>query len=265
MASDLRRLRIAAAIGAALTAASLATPVAAAIVTVTYRGTVASGVDTAGLFGAPGADLSGLPFLSVMKFDTTKGFFESMGAGTTVSATGGTVFGTPSPSLGATFTINGDTQTSDGAYSAQIFSFSFGPGLNADLTHLAHEKFDKVVGGDELIGENRIRFESTGTHGPLPDADLDSPYDIFPAGDILNADFEFSLTKEDAVTHAILSSYDVKGELTPTEITQTVAPVRTCGANGGPCGVPEPSTWSLMIAGFLGLGGALRRRRRQLA
>jgi hypothetical protein len=30
-------------------------------------------------------------------------------------------------------------------------------------------------------------------------------------------------------------------------------------------GVPEPSTWAMMLLGLLGVGGALRRRRRQLA
>src|SRR5947209_1526637 len=36
------------------------------------------------------------------------------------------------------------------------------------------------------------------------------------------------------------------------------------GVPGGPgttVGVPEPATWSLMLAGFLALGGALRHRR----
>jgi hypothetical protein len=32
-------------------------------------------------------------------------------------------------------------------------------------------------------------------------------------------------------------------------------------ANGLPGAIPEPATWALMLAGFAGLGGALRRRR----
>jgi hypothetical protein len=32
-----------------------------------------------------------------------------------------------------------------------------------------------------------------------------------------------------------------------------------------PIAVPEPTAWALMIAGFFGLGGMLRRRRAALA
>ncbi len=36
-------------------------------------------------------------------------------------------------------------------------------------------------------------------------------------------------------------------------------------APGQPGGVPEPSTWAMLIVGFLGVGGAIRQRRRGLA
>ncbi len=34
---------------------------------------------------------------------------------------------------------------------------------------------------------------------------------------------------------------------------------------GNPLAVPEPATWGLMLAGFAGLGAALRGRRKTLA
>jgi hypothetical protein len=41
-----------------------------------------------------------------------------------------------------------------------------------------------------------------------------------------------------------------------------------CEMGGPPCGpdaIPEPSTWAMMLVGFFGLGGLLRRRRPKAA
>jgi hypothetical protein len=37
------------------------------------------------------------------------------------------------------------------------------------------------------------------------------------------------------------------------------------GLSTAPAGVPEPTSWALMLAGFTGLGAMLRRRRAGLA
>jgi len=37
--------------------------------------------------------------------------------------------------------------------------------------------------------------------------------------------------------------------------------IRFAQPNGGGSGAPEPTTWAMMVAGFAGLGAALRRRR----
>lgn len=87
---------------------SVSVGVSSNIETVTVLGTVYSGVDKGGYFGPAGADLEGDPFSLVFVFDTSNGNF------------GGSFFGTPSPSLGAIFAINGKPMFIGGNYIASL-------------------------------------------------------------------------------------------------------------------------------------------------
>jgi hypothetical protein len=84
------------------------------IATLSVVGTVSSGVDTGGLFGPAGADLTGRPYSLVFVFDT------SLGGPTESPYPNGVVgslnSGITSPSLGATFSIGGTSRNIGGNY-----------------------------------------------------------------------------------------------------------------------------------------------------
>lgn len=92
----------------------LAAQASAAVVTVTYSGTVSSGTDYAGLFGVAGASLTGLAFTSVQAFDT------SIGRSTDVKYSGFEAHQLSGAALGATLVINGRTFVFDGDYFSLI-------------------------------------------------------------------------------------------------------------------------------------------------
>ena len=96
-------------VGAALAAVCLAGMVSAATMQAIYRGTVSSGVDGAGLFGA-GQDLTGLGFKAVFIYDTdTPGATRETTPNSDVIF-GGTGPGGTSPMRSASLTINKHTQ-----------------------------------------------------------------------------------------------------------------------------------------------------------
>jgi hypothetical protein len=82
-----------------------------------------SGYDGSGWFG--GGNITGDPFTIVYTFDTTCG---SAGC-TTYTApsngvSGGSFYGTPSPSLGAVLTINGKSWTNSGTVYGELFGYN---------------------------------------------------------------------------------------------------------------------------------------------
>lgn len=94
---------------------------AAIVVSVTYSGTVDSGYDNTGQFGAVG-DLSGASFVAKYLFDTSKGF--TYADGRTAYASGGTMYGNDSPLIGASLAINGNGLVAFGGnVQSQIYTF----------------------------------------------------------------------------------------------------------------------------------------------
>lgn len=205
----------------------MASAAQAAVVTITYSGTVKSGTDGAGLFGAAGADLSGLAFSSVFVFDDSTEIIQRNDLHYNY---GGTYVGSPSPLISVGLTIDGASyvpvmigdvsqgylaqralgiltnnyyqllQTTSGSYDGDHVSFSCYDKPKTSLGALACDLRDD---GLFLLGDNRA------TNG------------VF------------------AITSATMSP--------PVDV--------------GVSYVPEPGTWALMISGFGMVGGALRRRR----
>jgi hypothetical protein len=99
-------------------AALFGAPAHAVLVQQTYTGSVVSGDDFEGAFGAAGADLAGQPFIAVFTFDTTRGNTTtgpiSSGSGTFVQLAGGTstsdpFLGAPTPLVSATLSVAGSS------------------------------------------------------------------------------------------------------------------------------------------------------------
>ncbi len=96
--------------------AAVPVPGYSAIVTVTVGGTVSFGLDQAGLFGVAGADLTGDPFNAVYTFDTGMPGALTISSPTEVAVYGGSSYPAPTPSLGATIEIGGQSQHINGTF-----------------------------------------------------------------------------------------------------------------------------------------------------
>ncbi|WP_372785205.1 PEPxxWA-CTERM sorting domain-containing protein [Phenylobacterium sp.] len=215
----------------------------AAIMMATYTGTIAGNatLDTAGVFGTAGADLSGAAFTTTYLYDTTLGgfipfgnaaqlgFYREGGPGI-VPVFGSLAAGPTSPMTSASLVINGVTLSIGGDFA----------GL--DTRSLATISTDNIAHG---------AADSTSTWF------LDNIFDLVdvPTGD--NANFSGSDPSDSSTARA--QFHDINLNLTGLDRTIAITCVSNCPA------VPEPSTWAMMLVGFLGLGAALRRRRTTLA
>ncbi len=212
---------------AGLTVEGMATA-SAAVVDITYTGTVSAGSHS-GLFGTPG-DLTGANFVLEFRFDTSVPGIVSNSDPTINFAYGGTAFGIPAvPGLSASITINGFTQSVTPTFDSQIVGIN--SGLTSQQVHYARADTS-----------NGFQASITNSNGLLP-ATIDVPfaYTVQP-GDQMQGFFRFD--------NIFGSAY---GELTFATLTETVE---------GVSAVPEPSTWAMMILGFCGVGYMAYRRRR---
>jgi hypothetical protein len=211
---------------AALAAGVLAAGSAnAAIVTLTYTGTVADGgTDVSGAFGAMGADLSGDAFTAVFTFDTDEGTLVARNAPPVTSLTlaGGLIEGLPtfsSPGV-ASLTVNSVTET-------------FGNDLGSDY-------FAQVVSGEFQFGADV--FSSTTSPFGIVSVGSDGP------GLSLNTPYSGPVCDQQCV---------VIGGVPTLNITHLDLTIEGSFANPT---IPEPATWALMLLGFSLTGAALRRR-----
>ncbi|WP_334537188.1 PEP-CTERM sorting domain-containing protein [Bradyrhizobium sp. AZCC 2230] len=199
----------------------------AAMVNITYTGTVADGSYDQGVFGG---NIVGANFTATFKFDTSiSGAFNSFNsAGSYI--VGGSAFGGPAPGLSAALTINGITQSFTPSYDSQIYAAN--DGTNSTQEHIAGNDFN----------QNFIEASIT-NHGTLLPGTIDVPFSyIVQPGDSMQGDFHLTT----------LGLYSAQGSLNLTSVTETV---------DGVSAVPEPSTWAMMIIGFYGLGWMAYKRK----
>ena len=221
--------------GLAVCLASIA-PASAAIVTVTYNGIVASGEDPVGFFHA-GDHLAGAAYKAVYVFDTSLG--ETLNSPGWSYALGGTFFGSPSPALSSTFTI--DNVSLDFVPNA----LGFIQGIHDTASLIQHDVKRLAQLGPTTETVNLIhrldRLDSlypASLAGPFSHT-VDSQDGIFAIVDIEYRNFVTGMYS--AYVHATLA---------PTSVTISSA-------------VPEPSTWAMMLLGFAGIGyGVYRRNKR---
>lgn len=224
----MRRVWLAAA--AACVLATAASGAEAAIVVATYSGTVDAGAsDPGGIFGPT---LSGSAFTVTYNYDTALGGLDN--AAGLLSRSGGTsqvggpdpAFDT-SPVIDASITINGVTEHFGGQFLGSA-------GLFFPLNRITHSAVDANAAGDGPgAGVDTLFFSPI----PIPGS-LDASFSSAGSG---FGDFRL---------------YDVA---TDTELARANLTVTSLSIVG-PGGVPEPSTWAIMLTGFFGLGAALRRR-----
>jgi len=225
-------------LAAAVTAAALgvAAQASATVYTITYTGAVTSGFLED--YGVSYTDITGQAYSATYVVDTdTVG--ASLNAGSTYSYING--FGSSAPVRGS-FSVVGHTyKAQDKFYGEQFEARSSG------LSRL----HSNVQGAGQSLLSGGTKFTDlyntiTSTVNELSDAD------------VLTVPGSYVLDSNDTgvgffqIYHENLGFFEAVVNLDISGYTVTLG-------DSGP--VPEASTWALMIAGFGGVGAALRRRR----
>ena len=194
----------------------------AAIVTVSYSGTLSEGVDTSGFFGTGSTDLSNNAVLLTYVFDTTKGMLQS--SANEHYAIGGTSYGVASPALSDTISINNYSVSLDGSESGTIDASN-----DLGVSHQYHAAFSAT--GDSAYSSVDAAL------GNLPNSITTAfSYTVNPLTDTAFARFDLAD-----------GSY---GVFVPKSIAESVS------------AVPLPSSLPLFGIGLAGLGAAAALRKR---
>lgn len=221
-------------------------------VLVTYTGIIQSGIDYAGIFGAAGASLTRDAFVVQYVIDPSLGL-QTGGPGYNFEqAEGGTqAVGPPGPTelpvISATLTINGETYTfpNPGAYGNVYGENDTVPGPASQQSHTVSSQLTEGGVLHSWFMSNYIQTYST---NPIPKT-LTTPftYTAMP-GDGTGG--QWYLNQYQDPSNPALSLYDAEGVF--DSVTITVG------------SIPEPTTWAMMLIGFVGLGIAGYRRTRKL-
>lgn len=206
-------------------ALACASPAAASIITVTYTGSFSYGTDRTGVFGAAGADLMNDAFTAVYHFDTNKGQLTL--SPTRNALVGGSYWGYATPLVDATLTVNGASIAFGGSYYGHIMATN--PGGFGELEIGAGEI---KSGRYSFLGFTMTGFSRT------PPIDITKPFNSASGG---QGSLQY-LTSQGSV--------GAFGELNASSLSVSVS-----------SGVPEGSTWAMMILGFCGLGFMAYRRK----
>jgi len=210
-----------AALACAVLGALLSTSAFADIVTETYTGTVSNGLDAAGLFGSKNADLSGFTYTATYVFDTAVPTAAHISTGADFSTFGG---GVNTPAVSAAMTINGHTFTTNGSSHAEL-----------DASNISSGSFRTYAQANPAFSQFDNFLSTQDPAAPYPTS-LTSP---------------FTYTYHAVGTSSAYGSFKIGGDslsLSPTTVTLAD-------------GVPEPSTWAMMILGFAGVGFMAYRRK----
>jgi hypothetical protein len=205
-------------------AALLSTNAFADIVTETYTGTV-MGTDYAGYFGTAGLDLSNATFTATYVFDTNHSGSDQYSTNFIKYTKG---FNLNSPAISASLAINGQTLTfaTNGIYYSEL--------LAQNLATSGHfQSFAQVHSNSGADLSNYIYTND-------PNA---------PNLTLLTTPFNYTLNTQYSYDNSNSFQYWSDNlTLLPTTVTLTD-------------GVPEPSTWAMMILGFAGIGFMTYRRK----
>ena len=226
----------------AVFALACAAPASAAVFIATSVGTINGGFDGQGLFGTPGADLTGLAYKVMQTIDTSLGTTFALPTGVFGGSSQGAIL-----SMGpSTITVNGISKTVAGAVASEYFTESDSTVPSSDV---------QVRDLDLVYGPTTHTYDDISL-GAFRD-DLGTPTDVLaplkgnycPGTSSCGGAFDFFIVDNVTFVPTVLTY----GGLSATSFTITAA------------GVPEPATWTMLLLGFGGLGGALRSSRRRAA
>jgi hypothetical protein len=212
---------------------------AAANVTTTFRGVVTSGYDLAGRFGAPSLNLSGDRYTIVFFVDESIASQKSFGATESFNEGGPSINYLYPSAVSATITIAGVTVPVDGKLGG-IYVQDYPSSFLAART----DSFDPVTSDTRSMNDGILSLT-----------------DVFTTTADYRTPLKHKVQADDA-TFGRYSDYTtvqlVDLVLAPTSVTVVVG-------DQGPPAIPEPRTWSMLLAGLFVAGGALRARQRQPA
>lgn len=232
--------------------AAMALPVTANAATylITYTGTVTSGFDYDGLFGAANTSLTGQAFTTVYTLTAPlPGAAEGIGSGYSITA-GGTLYGVPSP-LSGEITINSFSQLVGGNYqgeAAQYDEMGSPPGYDK----ISHYALDKTINGLMIDNGNIYNYIKSHVNNIVNSSNYTDHLNYSAQEyDDSYGNFSFYTQVYDPDINQYTPHQRASGNLRATSVTiAMVTPVT------------EPATWAMMIAGFGFIGGAMRQRRK---
>lgn len=257
------RISWAAAIAATALALGSACAAHATIMVTTFQGYVSSGVDGIGLFGSQGGSLAGKTFTATFVSDDSRS-----GAVVFDNAVSSGVTCTNSPvtchALSASISINGnEIPMLQDVYDGRLD--------HSNVPMGTYEKYSQIIGGSRQEASDYLEFDdqtqvydilisligmvSTENGGMYGDLEYKTPFDYqVVAGDTTYGRFLYQRTDRDT---GVLEKTDIF--LTTASVKSTVEQVSPIGWSHG--SVPEPSSWALMLGGFMAVGAAMRASR----
>ena len=231
---------------AALTGAmmTMAAPGQAAVYRIAIAGTITEGEDPYGFFGSPLSDLTGYTYKSVYHLtDPLPGtyFYDT---GTQYYIEGGNYNSTPSP-VSATVKINDSLKRISGNFGSSVNkSYQFA-GWRGTISISTEESNEYYPRWDDLWLYEGIASRTAAFNWPTNSQKFS--YDVENENEAYGQLFFAAYN-----TLSNQYSYLVYAALNPQRIT--ISKISDGSA------APEPSTWSLLILGFGGIGAAMRRR-----
>jgi hypothetical protein len=205
----------------------------ATIMTATYSGLLKSGNDYTGIFLPAGSNLAGQAYVATFIYDTSKGTRFQTATSDSIFAAGGA-----NPVIDSFITINGTTMHVSGNYDGY---------LQTDKTYTTFHRAEDRSIVNNVKYSNVIYFQPANLSASFSLDRSVTLSNFFPY--FHNTGF-FNFTSYQLPSNAIVQNVD---GLFADSGTYTVTG-----------GVPEPTSWALLITGF-GLTGAVLRRRRASA